>query len=478
MLTSCLFDFPPCLIKDTKGLKRIAIHVFTADSFDTWLANQDTHIKHQIDDMAFNAKSGEFHILRNTDGRIDSILAGVSDSADLYDIAALPAFLNKKLSKTVLSASYFGFDLLCEKPLESLILGWTLGNYNFDLYQRSKETPVRLHVDHHDDLVRPLAFTRAITLLRNMVNAPANDLGPAEIEQVAAELANLHKAKIKTTKGSALVKGFPLVHTVGQAACKERAPRLIEMHWGSKDNPHIVLVGKGVCFDTGGLDLKPPQYMGLMKKDMGGSAHVLALADLIMALGLPVRLSVIIPAVENAVSGNAFRPGDIITSRKGLTVENTDTDAEGRLILADALAYASELEPDLIIDFATLTGSARAALGPDIPAVFTNDPVTEDQLRHIPHSVFDTVWPMPLHEGYKESMKSPVADITNHISVPGDLIYSAIFLQHFVGGDTYTPKWVHVDCFAWENNGRPGRPKGGKDTGLRAMFALLEENYR
>ena len=477
MNTSFLFDIAPSFTREVRD-NSVEIHAFTPHGFTEWVIEQPDFCQAQIRQNGFAGKSGEYAAVHDKNGTITEILVGLGDAPSLYDgLAGAPAYIQKTFSDALLDETSFSLDIYGNFPRQTAILGWALGCYNFTQYKKPARPTPQLYLPETEDITRTKAFIRAITLLRNMVNMPANDLGPAQIEMVASELAAVHKAKIKVVKGSAIEKEFPLVNAVGQAAIKERGPRLIDISWGSnKDLPVLAIVGKGVCFDTGGLDLKPSQFMRFMKKDMGGAAHALALADLVMALNLPVNLRVIIPAVENAVGANSFRPGDVFTSRKGLTVENTDTDAEGRLILADALAYAAEQSPDLIIDFATLTGSARAALGMDIPATFTNDAELEDHLRSIPQSVHDPLWPMPLHREYRSILKSDLADLVNHAGVPGDLMYSAIFLEHFIGDDN-PAKWIHVDCFAWEQSGRPGRPKGGKDTGLRGIFALLEKLY-
>lgn len=472
-----LFQPAPCFTRTAKT-GRVIIKAFTSDEFDDWLKDQDRHIASQVYGSGFDAQAGRILALHNTDGAIDTLLLGLSTPVTPYDFAVLPPFIRSNFSSAALQETVFFIDTTQEEIRTHGYLGWALGCYRFTVYKAASTLTPELHIPSHEDITRTKTMMCGITLLRNLVNLPANALGPLELEAVAVQLANTHKAKLKVVKGASLEKGFPLVHAVGKAATPDRAPRLIEIEWGPKDAPRIAIVGKGVCFDSGGLDLKPSQYMKIMKKDMGGAAHALALAQLIMALNLPIRIHVIIPAVENSVSGAAFRPGDVFTARNGLTVENTDTDAEGRLILADSLTYASEFEPDMILDFATLTGSARVALGMDIPPFFTNDTVLEDHLRAMSYAVHDPMWPMPLHTDYRSILKSDIADTTNHASVPGDLIYSAIFLEQFVGlKDKQQPKWVHIDCYAWEANGRPGRTKGGRDTSLRAVYALLEDLY-
>ncbi|MCK6419036.1 MAG: leucyl aminopeptidase family protein [Alphaproteobacteria bacterium] len=352
-------------------------------------------------------------------------------------------------------------------------LGWALASYRYRRFKKNGESWPVLLWPKGTDRKRVQGLLEATFLLRDIVNAPANVMGPQEMEESARVLARTFNAKITVTADEALLdKNFPLIYAVGNAS--PRRPRLIDLRWGRAKDPKLTLVGKGVSFDTGGLNLKPGDMMRLMKKDVGGAAHVLGLAYLIMDSGLPVNLRVLIPTVENAVGGAAFRPGDVFVSRKGLSVENTNTDAEGRLILADALTYASEDMPDFIIDCATLTGSARAALGPDIPALFCNRDKIVAQLQDISFKMADPLWPMPLWAGYKKHLASPIADMVNSAPLPGDLIYSALFLQEFVD-----PKidWVHLDLYAWEHTGKPGRVVGGAENGLRAMFAYLEKRY-
>ena len=313
-------------------------------------------------------------------------------------------------------------------------------------------------------------------LVRDLVNTPAGDLGPEELEIAALAVADSCGAKANVVRDHALKEGYPMVAAVGAAASPERAPRLIELRWGDQRHPKLALVGKGVCFDSGGLDIKPSSGMRLMKKDMGGAAHVLGLARLIMKANLPVRLHVLIPAVENAISGAAFRPGDILKSRKGLTVEVGNTDAEGRLILGDALTRAAEDGPDLILDFATLTGAARVALGPDLPALFANDDPLADNLLDAGSRVADPVWRMPLWKHYEEMLASDIADVGNISDAPmAGSVTAALFLQKFLPVGL---AWAHFDTFAWRSSNRPGRPKGGDAIGMRAAWEMLRGRYQ
>ena len=318
------------------------------------------------------------------------------------------------------------------------------------------------------------ALCEAQYLVRDLVNTPTEHLGPAELADAVVSVADRHDAECRMVTGDELLtRDFPAIHAVGRAS--DRDPRLIELSWGDEDAPRVALVGKGVCFDTGGLDLKTATGMALMKKDMGGAAHALALADLLMKAQLPIRLSLLIPAVENSVSGNAYRPGDVIGTRKGLSVEIGNTDAEGRVILADALSYACEQSPELVIDFATLTGAARIALGADLPPLFSNQDAVAAAIQGAGDVVEDPLWTMPLYQPYKKLIESPLADLNNSgKSSFGGCITAALFLEHFVEPEI---PWVHIDTFAWNQTDRPGRPQGGEALGLRAVFHYLRQRF-
>jgi leucyl aminopeptidase len=357
------------------------------------------------------------------------------------------------------------------------MLGWLLGQYRFDRFKEKKEAkgPRILLTDEPARIEETGWIAQSTFLVRDLVNRPAGDLGPAELQEAVDKVAKECGAKSRTVSGDALETGYPMIAAVGRAASSDRAPRLIELEWGDQRHRRLALVGKGVCFDSGGLDLKNSAGMRLMKKDMGGAAHALALARLIMKANLPVRLHLLIPAVENAVSGAAFRPGDILKSRKGLTVEVTNTDAEGRLVLADALTRAAEEEPELIVDFATLTGAARVALGPDLPALFANDDELADRLLEAGESVSDPLWRMPLWKHYEEMLSSDVADLGNCSDAPlAGAVTAALFLQKFVPEGV---RWAHFDTFAWRPAAKPGRPKGGDAIGLRAAWEALRALY-
>ena len=444
--------------------------------FSAWLKTQSKVVKTQVERVAFEAKAGKSTLILNTEGDIDFAIAGLGDTIGHFDFAAvlsdlIPAFAKSNLNHISFSLSD-NHDLNDEELIQAYT-AWGWACYSFDDYKAEAQSFPALYWTKGIDKKRVLSAVESVNVLRDLVNTPANDLGPEELEGAVRTLAKAHNAKVSVIKGEQLIKtNFPLIYTVGQAS--PRAPRLIELNWGKTSHPKLTLVGKGVVFDTGGLDIKPSQYMRLMKKDMGGAAHVIALAKMIMDAGLKLRLKVIIPAVENAVGGAAFRPGDIIKSRKGLFIENTNTDAEGRLILADALSYACEDNPDLVIDFATLTGSARAGLGPDIPAFFCNNDTIHSEIRAVSKDIEDPVWPMPLHQPYRKHIENSVGELINSTGVPGDGIYSALFLESFIEKDV---EWMHLDVFSWENTGRPGRPRGAADTGMRTIFEYVRKRY-
>lgn len=391
------------------------------------------------------------------------------------DAGALSPWCLAKLGEALPAGTY----RLAEGQPGPAALGWLLGQHRFERY-KSKPAPDRGgRVLLTADVARigeTVVQADATALVRDLVDTPAADLGPAELEAVVRAEAEHWGATVTVTAGAELASGFPMVAAVGRAAVPARAPRMIEVEWGRPEHPRLAVIGKGVCFDSGGLDLKPASGMRLMKKDMGGAAHALALARLIAGARLPVRLHLLIPAVENAVGGSAFRPGDVLPSRAGTFVEIDNTDAEGRLILADALTRAGEEKPRLIVDFATLTGAARVALGPDLPALFVNDEVLAGELLDAAGQVADPVWRLPLWSGYDEMLKSEIADFSN--SAEGSFagaITAALFLRRFVPEGV---PWAHLDTFAWRPSAKPGRPKGGEALGLRAVFAALSGRDR
>lgn len=475
-MTKHIFDSPPCYT-DKPHDTHIAITLLGEGHFKSWLKKRGKAFQSILESAKFDGKAEDFFVDWGKDS-IANIIFVVPDAPERIHGATLYQNVTKSISDELLKqASFSCADDLSDTDLADFYLGWGLGAYCFDAYKGKnypKPSPVAV-LKIADKAVRASVRAKldAIALTRNLINVPANDMGPDELQKAVDKLCKTFKAKLEVAKDKELIKNnFPAIYVVGHAS--PRRPRLLDLTWGNEKHPSLTLVGKGVCFDTGGLDLKPSQYMRHMKKDMGGAAHALGLAQAIMALNLPVYLRVLIPAVENSVAGEAFRPGDVLQTRKGITIENTNTDAEGRLILSDALTYACEAAPDLVMDFATLTGSARAALGHDIPAMFSNDDDTAQGLQESAMAVNDPLWRMPLWSPYKKHIKSSVGDIVNSAGIPGDLIYSALFLQEFVDSKT---KWVHLDMFAWEHSGRPGRPAGGADTGLLACLSYIQDYF-
>ncbi len=418
--------------------------------------------------QGYEPKPGAACLLPDPEGRLQGVLFGVDgDKAPHPD-----PFLVGKLP-TLLPEGLYRFANAPSDPALAT-LAWLLGSYRFMRYRKGTEKAVRLVLPDGVDGGEVTRIAGGVRLGRDLVNTPANDLGPEEIEAAARQLAAKHGARVETVVGEALLeKNFPMIHAVGRAS--SRAPRLVDLRWGSETAPRITIVGKGVAFDTGGLNLKPDSAMLLMKKDMGGAAAALALADMVMGAALPVRLRILIPAVENAVSGSAFRPGDVLRSRKGLTVEIGNTDAEGRLILADALALADEENPELIVDFATLTGAARVALGPDLPPFYTRDEALAADLTRLALCVNDPVWRLPLWPPYAAMLESKVADISHVSGKPfAGSVTAALFLARFVEA---ARAHVHFDIYAWNPSTKPGRPEGGEVQGARLVYALLKERY-
>lgn len=458
------FDFSASAIKNNIQVKPVSMESF------------EPNITPQHKEVGFTAKPGQIFIERE-DGHIKYILAGVSNDFTYQDGGEIYQGLRAAIGEDFLKDTAFSFDdnEIEERALERLSVGWGWSAYSFDLYKKEKApAPLQLSLSEKTDEKRIKAFVESVCLTRDLVNIPANDMGPDELEDIAEIVAQHHKASFEVIKDEDLIEqNFPMIFDVGRAST--RRPRLLDMSWGDTKNPKVTLVGKGVCFDTGGLDLKPSKFMLLMKKDMGGSAQVLGLAHLIMSLNLPINLRVLIPAVENAVDGNAYRPSDILNSRKGITVEVGNTDAEGRLVLADAISYACEDKPELLIDFATLTGAARVAVGYDLPGLFSNNQETARQLQDSSAvtDISDPVWHLPLWPGYRKDLDSPNADISSTGGQAGATT-AALFLQEFVDADV---EWIHLDCYAWEQNGHAARPKGGADTGFRAIFNMLEQRY-
>ncbi len=455
------------LVRPDTGQTAHLIHLIDAKSHDAWVATLSDHHRAALTAQGFKPSAYAHAILPGEKADDWSVVSGVAD------VASLSSWCLAKLADVLPEGTY---RLASGEPGPA-ILGWLTAHYAFDRYKAKKSLKgARILLTNQPHAIdSAVAQARATALVRDMVNTPTADMGPDQIEALTREVADRHRATMSVTRGDALESGYPMIHAVGRAADRANAPRLIELIWGREDAPRIAIVGKGITFDTGGLDIKPSSGMRLMKKDMGGAAHALALADLVMGANLPVRLHLLLPVAENAIAGNAFRPGDVLASRKGLTVEIGNTDAEGRLVLGDALTRAGEEKPELIIDFATLTGAARVALGPDLPALFSNDDALADEFAASAKRVDDPLWRLPLWEPYNELFKSDIADLSNS----GESGYAgastaALFLQRFVPENT---PWAHFDTFAWRPTAKPGRPKGGEALGLRAAFNLLQSRY-
>ena len=417
----------------------------------------------------FKAKAGQVVLVPNAQGTLDRVLFGLgaAETAEVMTFRALAAKLP--------AGDYQIATAPAAMTRDQIALAFALGSYRFDRYKARGGERARL-VSADIDVAEVRQVAHACALARDMVNTPANDLGPLQIETIAREIAEQYGAEIAVVVGDDLLDAnYPAVHAVGRAAAPHRAPRMIEIAWGDASHPVVAVVGKGVVIDTGGLDIKPSGGMRLMKKDMGGAAHALALGRMIMAAKLPVRLVVLVPAVENAISGDAMRPGDVLASRKGLSIEVGNTDAEGRLILADALTRAAELEPALTLDMATLTGAARVALGPQLPPFYTDDDELAGQIEAAMAEVSDPMWRMPLWRGYVDALDSDVADIKNDPDgwAQAGSVTAALFLQRFA------PKgpWAHFDIFAWNPRGRPGSPAGAEAQAIRALYRMIRTRF-
>ncbi len=438
----------------------------TADVLKAWLKRQPKTVASWVRDAGFEASPGSTLLLPGKDGKASAVLVGVTGDDDIWSWAAA----SDKLPK--------GRYRLAREPKAAtanrLALGWGLAAYKFTRYKGKPKNHPQLVWPKHADKIAVEGAVDGTFLVRDLINTPASDMGPAELADAARKLARSHKARCTTITGDDLLRrNFPAIHAVGRASV--RAPRLIDLKWGRSSDPKITLVGKGVCFDTGGLDLKGAAGMLLMKKDMGGAAHVLGLAHMIMASNLRVRLRVLIPAVENAVSGNAYRPMDVIATRKGLTVEIGNTDAEGRVVLSDALALAAAEKPAVILDFATLTGAARIALGPTLPAMFTNDDTLAAAFMKSGAAADDPVWRLPLWQPYRKYIEPNIADLSNTGKIAqGGAITAALFLESFVEADI---PWAHFDVMAWNSSGQPGKPEGGEAMGMRAAYDVIAKHY-
>ena len=456
------------LLQPDRGGPAHNIQLVDESSFPGWLKAQPAPRRVLLAAHRFDGKTAYQFAILPGDGpdRFDVV-------STVKNVAELSPWCLAKLGEALPEGAY----RLSDGEPGIAAFGWLVGQHRFTRYRQPQDARgARILLTRDpagiDEIVR---FAEASTLVRDLVDTGPADMGPAELEAAARSLAQEFGANVSVTAGDKLAQGYPMIAAVGAAATDARAPRLIELHWGNSRHPKVAIIGKGVCFDSGGLDIKPASGMRLMKKDMGGAAHAIALARLVMGAKLPIRIHLLIPAVENAVSGAAYRPGDILKSRNGLTVEVDNTDAEGRLVLADAITRAAEEKPELILDFATLTGAARVALGPDLPALFSNDEQLAADFEAAASEVTDPVWRMPLWDAYDEMLKSDIADVSNAGESPlAGAVTAALFLRRFIPEGT---RWAHLDTFAWQPTAKPGRPKGGEAMGLRAAFALLQRRF-
>ncbi len=447
--------------------KLIPILAVTESELASKLAELNPWQVAYLNSMAYQAKPGSLaYIPKPETGQLELVLLGIENINDMWGWGSLPSLLP--------AGSYTIANDLSLQQLQLATIAWGLGAYQYIHYKNVNLFKAKLFIASKLNYLTIEQGIEAAYLTRNLINMPAGDLGPAELAETALQVASKLEAKIKIIRDTnELQQAYPAVYAVGKGS--ERKPCMVDMQWGDERHPKVTLVGKGVCFDTGGLNLKTGQGMRLMKKDMGGAAHALALAQWLMQAKLPIRLRVLLPLVENSVSGSAFRPGDIILTRKGLTVEIDNTDAEGRLVLCDALAQAVEDQPELLIDFATLTGAARVALGPDMPALFSNQDSIANELLEFAQQEQDPIWRMPLYKPYREMLKSSIADLSNASNSPyAGAITAALFLQEFIPSQI---AWLHFDLLAWNTVSKPGRPEGGEAMTLRAVFKYLAARY-
>ena len=449
----------------------IPIHTTDRAGFAALGKRLDAGARRWMQTLGFSGAPDTHALVPGSDGSIQAVWAGVRGAADPWALSLLPRALP--------AGAYHLGDAGLPMDAGAAAQSWELGGYTFDLYKPARREPAELSLPDSDAAQRALIVAGAIASTRDLVNTPAEHLSPAALAEAVRLVASQHGATFKQVVGDALLKaGFPAVHAVGRAAdaASGRAPRLIELNWGQPKHPRLTLVGKGVCFDTGGLDIKGADGMRLMKKDMGGAANALGLAQMIMALKLPLRLQLLIPAVENAIAGNAYRPGDVFKTRQGLHIEIGNTDAEGRVILCDALAYGAEGKPDLMIDLATLTGAARTALGSQLPALFCRRMGQAREIVDLSMAVQDPLWHLPLWAPYHGGIESDIADIVNTgRGAMAGAINAALFLEDFVPAEQ---DWLHIDLYAWNEGHRPGRPAGGEAQTLRTLLAYLQQRYK
>lgn len=447
-----------CYVTEKKTATPITL--VAIKEYPIWLSKQSAAIKAWLESTQFKAEAGQVRLLPDANGNITRVICCIPEKNHFWSVGVLPLSLPSGV-----------YEL--DDFTDAYAIAWGLGAYQFTRYKKPNRQAAELYVPKNN-IDRVNNLVESIYLVRDWTNTPTDDMGPTQFAEAAKQLAKQYKAKFTEIVGEDLLKqNYASIYTVGRAS--DDAPRLIDMRWGNPKHPKVTLVGKGVCFDSGGLDIKPSSHMLLMKKDMAGGAHVMGLARMIMHAQLPVCLRVLVPVVENVISGNAYRPGDVIKSRKGTTIEIGNTDAEGRVILADALTEAVNEKPALLIDITTLTGAARIALGTELPAVFSNnDEVVHNVIKH-GEQVLDPMWRLPLYALYRDYINSQIADINNNSSDSyGGAITAALFLQEFVPNDI---PWLHFDLMAWNTRSRPGRPQGAEAMALRALFSYLEERF-
>jgi leucyl aminopeptidase len=454
-----------CFVKNELD-KSIPVSIITASGFPRWLEAQNAVVKNWLTATNFRGENGNTSLIPDETGKLVRVIHCLNDAKNFFGVGALP---------TALPEGIYSLDAENTTQNDRYAIAWGLGAYQFSRYKIYHKKPAKLDLAHINDVDHVINTVESIYYVRDLINTPTDDMGPTELADFTVALGKHYSATVDQIIGDDLLKkGFATIHTVGRAS--DDAPRLLDLRWGDDKHPKVTLVGKGVCFDTGGLDIKPSSGMLLMKKDMGGAAHVLGLARMIMQANLPIRLRVLIPAVENSIAGNAYRPGDIIKSRKGLTIEIGNTDAEGRVILADALTEAVSEKPDLLIDMTTLTGAARIALGTELAALFTNSEELATAMSQHAELQSDPIWRLPLFALYRDALNSSIADINNSSSDSyAGAITAGLFLKEFVPDEI---PWMHFDMMAWNLKTRPGRPQGGEAMALRALFSYLSAKYK
>lgn len=447
----------------TEGAIGTPLHLISSQQYDTWYGSQDAVVQRWLLHVQFNGHG--MAVIPSNDGHILKVIYVCQDLTHYFCLGNLSSQLPKG---DYCLASEHSTD-----ELNAILFSWGIASYRFDRYKKVNHCKSRLLIEDQAALDQACHLLEACKITRDLINTPAVDMMPRHLSAQIKTLAEQFNGQFSEVVGDDLLtQNYPMIHAVGRAS--DEAPRFIQLTWGDPSHPHLTLIGKGICFDSGGLNIKPGDSMRYMKKDMGGAAHAIGLAHLIMAHQLPVRLTLMVAAAENAISGNAFRPGDVLNTRKGLTVEIDNTDAEGRLVLCDALTAAADDKPDLMIDFATLTGACRVALGTELPGFFTRDREIAYQLMDAGEQTSDPVWHLPLHNAYKDYLHSEVADLVNSVPGPfGGAITAALYLEQFVDDCN----WIHYDLMAWNRRALPGRPVGGEAMGLRATFAMLEKRY-